>query len=131
MPHIRARIDGIPYPRNKPRGDKLAPRVWTSVVVEQTKNLPKIKKACLLRITYRLPRKNMPKNFPYGTDIDNLNKRFLDGLSKTVFSEAPGKDSCVVALEAMKIIVEQGEAAGADIEILPIDVSVQENEERA
>jgi len=69
-----------------------------------------------------LPRSNIPTNFPYGTDLDNLNKRFLDGLCQTVFSDAPGKDSCVVVLETMKVIVEEGEETGAYIEILPIKV---------
>jgi hypothetical protein len=67
-----------------------------------------------------LPRAHIPKDYPFGTDLDNLNKRFLDGLCKTVFSETPGKDSCVVAMESIKIIVETKEEAGAHIEILPI-----------
>jgi len=49
-----------------------------------------------------------------------LNKRFLDGLCQTVFSEAHGKDSCVVAMETMKVIVDTTDEAGAHIEILPI-----------
>ena len=59
-------------------------------------------------------------DYPFGTDLDNLNKRFLDGLCRTVFSDARGKDSCVVAMETMKVIVDTKEEAGAHIEILPI-----------
>ena len=120
MAHIRTTIPGIPYARNKPRGNLGAPKEWTEAVKEHTTTLPKITEACLLRITYMLPRAHIPSNYPFGTDLDNLNKRFLDGLNQTVFSEARGKDSCVVVMETMKVIVETGEETGAHIEILPI-----------
>jgi len=120
MTTIRATIPGVPYARNKTHGNLNAPIEWTHAVIQHTADLPKIRKACLLRITYLLPRAHIPKDYPFGTDLDNLNKRFLDGLSKTVFSEAPGKDSCVVAMESIKIIVETKEEAGAHFEILPI-----------
>jgi hypothetical protein len=117
--HIRTTINGIPYARNKTRGNLEAPKEWTDAVITQTRGLPKIKDACLLRITYLLPKSHIPTNFPFGTDLDNLNKRFLDGLCQTVFSEARGRDSCVVAMETMKVIVDSHEEAGAHIEILP------------
>jgi hypothetical protein len=120
MPHIRTTIVGIPYARNKTRGNLRAPKEWTDAVIKHTADLPKIKEACLLRITYMLPRSHIPTNFPFGTDLDNLNKRFLDGLCKTVFADARGHDSCVVAMETMKVIVDTKEEAGAHIEILPI-----------
>jgi hypothetical protein len=120
MKSIRATIPGVPYARNKTRGHLSAPSEWTQAVIRHTADLPKIREACLLRITYMLPRAHIPKDYPFGTDLDNLNKRFLDGLCKTVFSETPGKDSCVVAMESIKIIVETKEEAGAHIEILPI-----------
>jgi hypothetical protein len=120
MPYIRATIKGIPYARNKSRGNLQAPREWTAAVVAHTAGLPKVRDACLLRITYLLPRSHIPTNFPFGTDLDNLNKRFLDGLCQTVFSEAMGKDSCVVAMETMKVIVESKDEAGAHVEVLPI-----------
>jgi hypothetical protein len=120
MPYIRATIKGIPYARNKSRGNLEAPQEWTAAVVAQTAHLAKVKDACLLRITYLLPKKHIPTNFPFGTDLDNLNKRFLDGLCQTVFSEAQGRDSCVIAMETMKVIVESADDAGAHIEVLPI-----------
>jgi hypothetical protein len=120
MPHIWKKIAGIPYARSKSRGDLAAPKAWTDAVVQETRNLPKIRDACLLRITYLLPRSHVPTDFPFGTDLDNLNKRFLDALSQTVFSEAKGKDSCVVAMETMKVIVDSQADAGAHIEIMPI-----------
>ena len=122
MAHIRATITGIPYARNKTRGNTDAPKEWTNAVIHQTHHLQKITETCLLRITYLLPKSHVPKDFPFGTDLDNLNKRFLDGLNRTVFSEAKGKDSCVVVMETMKVIVDTREEAGAHIEILPIKV---------
>lgn len=122
MPHLRLKIDGIPYAKVKSRGDKEAPKRWTAAIIAATGALPKIKDACMVRVTYLLPRRNIPKDFPYGTDIDNLNKRFFDALSETIFSEAKGKDSCVIALESMKVIVESDSEAGATLEVLPVQI---------
>ncbi|MBI1955047.1 MAG: hypothetical protein HYS38_01490 [Acidobacteria bacterium] len=119
MPHIRTTIAGIPYARRKSRGNLAAPKEGTAAVVKQTAKRPKVRDACLLCITYLFPRSHVPTDYPFGTDLDNLNKRLLDGLCQTVFSEAPGKDSCVVAMETMKIIVDNKDEAGAHIEILP------------
>ena len=122
MPHIRTKINGIPYAKIKVTGDKLAPQRWTDAIIAATRTLPKVKDACLVRVTYLLPRRNIPKDYPYGTDIDNLNKRFFDALSKTIFSEAKGHDSCVIALEAMKVVVESDAEAGAALEVLPVRI---------
>jgi len=59
-----------------------------------------------------------PTDYPHGTDIDNLLKRFFDALNVTVFSEVLGRDSCVVAVEAVKVRVTDGRT-GADLEIIP------------
>ena len=120
MPHIWKKVSGVPYARSKTRGNLSAPKEWTAAVVRDTRDLPKIRDACLLRITYLLPRGHVPADYPFGTDLDNLNKRFLDALNETVFSEAKGKDSCVVAMETMKVIVETKDEAGAHLEIMPI-----------
>jgi hypothetical protein len=120
VPYLRIKIDGVPYPKIKSRGDKQAPKRWTAAVVAATGGLPKVKDACLVRVTYLIPRRNVPKDIPYGTDIDNLNKRFFDALSQTIFSEAKGRDSCVIALEAMKVVVESDSDAGAALEVLPV-----------
>jgi hypothetical protein len=85
MAHIKATIVGIPYAKNKTRGNTNAPKEWTDAVIQQTQGLPKITEACLLRITYLLPRSHVPKDYPFGTDLDNLNKRFLDGLVTRYF----------------------------------------------
>jgi Holliday junction resolvase RusA-like endonuclease len=120
MSYISVRIEGVPYSKSKMRGKVDAPAQWTKKAIEQTKDLPKVQNACFLKITFLLPPDKFPPNFPYGPDLDNLLKRFLDALNQTVFSETPGKDSCVVSLQVMKTKVDDERMAGAHIEILPV-----------
>lgn len=78
----------------------------------------------MLRVTFFLRPNQFPYDCPYGTDLDNLLKRFLDALTKTVFSsKASGKDSCVVIIEAMKVRAEKDDedGIGAKLEIQPIN----------
>lgn len=91
-------------------------------MVEQTRHLPTVTEACFLKLTFLLPSDKFPRDFPYGPDLDNLLKRTLDALQKTIFREAKGRDSCVVALFAMKTRVEDLAEAGAHLEILPVSL---------
>ena len=68
MAHIKTTIVGIPYARNKTRGDLNAPKEWTDAVIQQTQGLQKITEACLLRITYLLPRSHIATDYPFGID---------------------------------------------------------------
>jgi Holliday junction resolvase RusA-like endonuclease len=116
-------ISGVPYSRAKSRGNKEAAPAWSRAIVEQTYNLPKVREACALKVTFLLPPDKYPADFPYGPDLDNLLKRLLDGLNETIFSETVGKDSCVVLLNVMKTKVESSLLSGAHIEVLPVSVS--------
>ncbi len=78
MTYICQKIKGIPYGKYKRRGKVNAPLEWTQKIKDQTKDLPKVKEACVLKITFLLPPDKFPKDFPYGPDLDNLLKRFLD-----------------------------------------------------
>jgi hypothetical protein len=120
MQIVSVLIKGIPYAQLKSRGDKLGPVRWSEAVVVQTQHLPKIKQACLLKLTFLLPANKFPFDFPYGPDVDNLLKRTLDALQLTIFSEAKGKDSCVIAVFAMKTKIENDSDAGAHLEVLPV-----------
>ncbi|MGA2172392.1 MAG: RusA family crossover junction endodeoxyribonuclease [Sedimentisphaerales bacterium] len=122
MKHISHKIHGIPYGKNKTRGDISALEKWTQAVIDQTKHLIKVEEACILRVTFLLPQSKFPKDFPYGPDLDNLIKRFLDALNHTIFSETEGKDSCVIEMSVIKAKVDSKEEAGALIEVLPIRV---------
>lgn len=117
---VSAKVTGIPYCRNKSRGDREGRARWMQSVAEQTSHLPAVSRQCLLKVTFLLPADKFPTNLPHGPDLDNLLKLTLDALQQTVFKDAPGKDSCVVSLMAMKTRVEVREEAGAHIEILTV-----------
>jgi len=122
MKHLSHLISGVPYSRSKARGDTDAPNRWTDAVIEQTRHLPKVTEACILRVTFLLPPNKFPTDLPYGPDLDNLMKRFSDALNQTIFSETEGKDSCVVEMSVMKTRVDSESEAGAIIEVLPISI---------
>lgn len=122
MKYINHKISGIPYGRNKNRGDIEAPKKWTQAIIDQTKDLPKITEACILRVTFLLPPNKFPKDLPYGSDLDNLMKRFSDALNETIFSDTEGKDSCIIQMSIMKTKVDSEAEAGALLEVLPISI---------
>jgi Holliday junction resolvase RusA-like endonuclease len=116
----KMRIRGVPYPKVKSTGNVEGPQLWTEVIVEKTQGFRKVTGPCLLRVTFRLPKEKFHEKNPFGTDLDNLLKRFLDALSRRVFCDAPGKDACVVSLEATKVAVANPLEAGVDGEIVEI-----------
>ena len=123
MGYINVLIKGIPYAKSKLRGDRQAPARLSKVIVEQTGALPRVKEACVVKVTFLLPPDKFPADYPYGPDLDNLLKRLLDALNKTVFSEAKGADSCVVSMTVLKARVESVDQAGAHLEILPVNLT--------
>ncbi len=122
MRYIVKKISGIPYGKSKSRGDTEAPEKWTQSVIEQTKNLPKVTEACILHVIFLLPPNKFPKDLPYGPDLDNLMKRFSDALNQTIFSDAKGKDSCIIEMCVMKTNIGSDNEAGALLEILPVKI---------
>ena len=95
-------IKGGAYPFTKNRGDTAAKERWKLAIINATKRLLKVRGACEVDIWFSLPPDRFPLDFPFGTDLDNLSKLVLDAMNKTVLSEAPGKDSCVVSLSTNK-----------------------------
>ncbi len=122
MNYISHKVSGQPYTATKILGNVAGLKIWTDAIIAQTSHLPLVTEACIFRVTFLLPANRFPSNYPYGPDLDNLLKLFLDALNQTVFRAAPGKDSCIVALEAMKTCVPD-EQAGAQFEILPINLT--------
>ncbi len=122
MQYITVKISGIPYGKDKHRGDTEAPERWSQAVKQQTVHLPKVKEACIMKVTFLLPSDKYPTDFPYGPDLDNLLKRFQDALNETIFSETQGKDSCVISMNVTKTKVMNREEAGVHLEILPVSV---------
>ena len=123
MSYINQHIKGVPYCRNKSRGNKGAADVWSEQVKLQTAGLPRVKHACSVKVTFLLPPDKFPSDFPYGPDLDNLLKRFMDALNHTIFSETHGGDSCVVMLNVMKTKVAVAADAGAHLEVLPVSLA--------
>jgi hypothetical protein len=123
MLYVCKRITGIPYGKSKTRGNVDAPAEWSKAVKEQTEDLPCIKEACILKLTFLLPPDKFPADFPYGPNLDNLVERFMDALGETIFREAHGGDSCVIAMHVMKTRVESTQESGAMLEILPVSVA--------
>lgn len=123
MTYINHMIHGVPYSQAKSRGNKDAAPAWSAAIIDQTSKLAKVKEACALKVTFLLPPNKFPSDFLYGPDLDNLLKRLLDALNETIFSDAQGKDSCVVHLTVMKTRVASEAEAGAHIEVLPVSVT--------
>ena len=119
MQYMSAFIKGVPYSRAKSRGRIEAAHEWSDVVVEQTRHLPKVSEACLLKVTFLLPPNKFPADFPFGSDLDNLLKRFLDALGTTIFEKSQGGDSCILSLHALKARVDSHDEAGAHLEVMP------------
>lgn len=105
-------IKGIPYSQQKVRGDREAADRWTQSIVQATKNLPKVKGPVSMNLKFVLPADKYPLDHPYGSDLDNLVKRFLDALGHTVLSKAEGKDGAIVRLSVSKRKASKGEPTG-------------------
>jgi Holliday junction resolvase RusA-like endonuclease len=116
----RIRVRGVPYPHQKATGNVEGKKKWTEAVIAKTSTLKKVSGPCLVRVTFKLARDKFHDANPYGTDLDNLLKRFFDALAKTVFSEAPGQDACIVAVEAAKTLVLNPSESGVDGEIIEL-----------
>ena len=106
-------ITGTPYGQNKVRGDIQAPRKWTESIREQTRNVASVSNPCVLEVTFVLPNDKYPLDFPYGPDLDNLLKRFLDALQPKPLSN----DSNVMKLIASKRRAGMNEVTGAYLTI--------------
>lgn len=120
---MRVSIAGVPYAQLKSRGRLGGPTEWSNAVRKQTAHLEPVTGPCRVRVVFRLPPSKYPSDHPYGMDLDNLLKRFFDALQETVFRAAPGRDGCVIELEARKVRVGSDAEAGADLEIGPIGVA--------
>ena len=110
---MKFKVKGVPYSKNKTRGDTEAPQKWTDSIIKQTKGLTPISNPCTVEIEFVLPEDKYPPDYPYGPDIDNLLKRAFDALNETVFSRITGKDSAVIEIHAKKRKAQEKEEPGA------------------
>jgi Holliday junction resolvase RusA-like endonuclease len=119
MSYINMKISGVPYAKSKTRGNIEGLKKWTQDIIKQTRDLPKVKGPCTMRVTFLMPPDKYPADLPYGPDLDNYLKRFQDALNRTIFRDVPGGDSCIISLEVTKVRVASYEESGAHLEILP------------
>jgi Holliday junction resolvase RusA-like endonuclease len=94
-------------------------KLWKAEVVQQTADLPAIEGKCIMRVTFVLTDEAFRTAPPYGPDLDNLLKPFLDALKQTILG--PHGDSCIISVQATKAREGPGQIPGALLEILPID----------
>ena len=110
--HVDKFIEGIPYPKDKVKGDTEAPKRWSEAVEQATQHLPKVHGRVSMNVKFVLLKDQHPKDHPYGPDLDNLSKRFLDALCETVLSKVEGKDGAIVRLTVSKRKARKNELPG-------------------
>ncbi len=110
-------IGGIAYPKPVSGNRAIEAEKWSKKLVENTINFRKVDGPCSLKVVFYLPPDRFEIGSPYGTDIDNLVKRLLDALNETVLSDVPGKDGCIMNIEAEKSVALKPSQLGVDIKI--------------
>jgi Holliday junction resolvase RusA-like endonuclease len=121
MNPITLMIHGVPYGQRKVRGDIRGLKQWSECIEQQTKDLEPVRGECFLKVRFLLPPEKFPTDCPFGPDLDNLLKRFLDALNKTLFRNVCGQDSCITFLQAEKERVDSVDHAGAHVEIHAVE----------
>jgi len=113
-------IPGPSYPKHKVGNRKDEAEKWSESIILCTKDLPKVKGPCAMRIDYQLPPDRFTLGSPYGSDLDNLTKRLLDSLSCTILEDVDSKDGCICKIEIGKIAASNPETIGTRIVVEPI-----------
>lgn len=115
---ILVRISGIPSSSKGPRRQRAFSR-WTLDVIRQTRDLPRVTGPSRLEVKFLLPPDRFPPQQPFGPDLDNLLKRLLDALNRTVLRDVAGRDSAIVEIVATKCKDATGAGSGAELKITP------------
>ncbi len=96
------KVSGTPYSQLKKRGRKAGLDEWSKAIIDQTKTRKPVRGSHRLEVLFVLPEDKFPKDHPYGNDLDNLTKRFMDALQETVLKNDQGGDGIVVEVRAQK-----------------------------
>ncbi len=110
-------IAGDPYPARKNPRHKGAPKAWSQIIVDATKEMDPIRDPCRLDVEFILNTAKINKDQPYGADLDNLLELLFDALGKTVLAEAKRTDSAIVEVHASKRWAQGQEQAGVWLRI--------------
>lgn len=121
-------IEGFAYPKHKVGGSSEEVEKWNQIIFETTKNLPKVQAPCRMKIDYFLSPDRFTTGSPYGPDLDNLTKRLLDELKRTIFQATDYDDGCIVDLIIGKRAVSPENPHGVKIAIDPVRREITSNE---
>ena len=85
MNFIKLRIVSLPpESSHSNRGNIDGPKIWTDLIIDQARNLHKIKKAYILKVAHLLPLDKFPGNFPYSDAKNVRNGISRDNIIKTI-----------------------------------------------
>jgi len=116
------RINGIPCGRKrKTRGDMSSPSKWKEAVIAQTASKTKIDYPCEIKVEFIIQHNQCPKDRPFGPDVDNLLKVFLDILQETILED----DNLVIKLSAAKRVHFPYEKPGVILNVTQYDVGAE------
>ncbi len=104
-----------PYTGRRPA----AAAKWEADIAEATAAWPLVLGPCKLAVTFFLPADKYAAPNSMGPDLDNLLKRLLDALKRTVF-RPPSDDSFVVELTAAKFRAGTLADAGVHLHIVAV-----------
>ncbi|MFC1540540.1 RusA family crossover junction endodeoxyribonuclease [Candidatus Margulisiibacteriota bacterium] len=116
---MRFVVIGIPYAKKKVRGYVKGPKDWATAILKQTKGLKVIDYPCIFEVRFILLANKFPSDLPFGPDLDNLLKHFLDCLQKTCLEN----DSLIIKLIASKSKIRKNEKPGAKVMVRSRDSS--------
>jgi Holliday junction resolvase RusA-like endonuclease len=117
-------VPGFAYPKHKAGGAIEQAERWSQTIFETTKDLPIVKAPCRMKIHYNISPERFTLGAPYGPDLDNLTKRLLDDLKRTILREAAGEDGCILELTISKSVAALGEPSGAKVSIESIQEGI-------
>ncbi len=120
-------IEGTAYPKHKSGGAIEEADLWSQNIREVTVGLQPIHSPCRMRVEFLLPIERFTSGSPYGSDLDNLTKRLLDDLKKTILREVDGEDGSIMEMAISKRAAIN-EKPGVKVEIEPLRCGVTDDE---
>jgi len=108
-------ILGPAYPKHKVGNGRDEAEKWSELIIAQTRDLPKVKGPCEMKIVYQLPPDRFSVGSPFGPDLDNLTKRLLDSLSSTILMDVDSKDGCICKIEISKTVALSQNEVGTHV----------------
>jgi len=115
--HMEFFIPGPAYPKHRVGNGKNEAEKWSELIISYTKDLPMVGGPCEMKIVYQLPPDRFTLGSPYGQDLDNLTKRLLDSLARTILKDVDSRDGCICKIEISKKVAFDPEMIGTSVEV--------------